>query len=206
MTPSRLKELVREKYNSFRQGKDFIERSFVIVSSALFLVVALFYGFFVAPPITMFSLNGSIFTITSGDSVLTVAEHLKEGSIIRSSFCFRMAVKILGRDGKIIAGDYYFNRPVNCFGAVARITNGDHGLTPFKVTIPEGLSVPEVGDLFKKKFPNFDSKEFVAMAKIKEGYLFPDTYMFFPNVTPNGVVRVLEANFQNKIQSLQDEI
>ncbi len=49
---------------------------------------------------------------------------------------------------------------------------------------------------------NFNSAEFLSLASTSEGYLFPDTYFFAPNVTPSNVIATMKANFDQKIESI----
>ena len=55
-----------------------------------------------------------------------------------------------------------------------------------------------------KKFSKFDPKDFISNAK--EGYLFPDTYLFLPNSEITQVLSFMKNNFDKKIQSIESEI
>jgi len=47
----------------------------------------------------------------------------------------------------------------------------------------------------------------MAVAEGQEGYLFPDTYFFPPDITPEGVVKIMKENFETKVRpELRDEI
>lgn len=48
------------------------------------------------------------------------------------------------------------------------------------VTIPEGFDNSEIAGAFALKLLNFNQSNFLLKATDKEGYLFPDTYFFFP--------------------------
>ena len=75
-----------------------------------------------------------------------------------------------------------------------------------KITIPEGYNVADIAGMLGTRFPGFDSSNFIALAKDKEGFLFPDTYNFFPSVKPMQVVDVMSKNFYKKIKSLEPDI
>ena len=60
--------------------------------------------------------------------------------------------------------------------------------------------------IFKKSIPSFDEEKFMEETQKDEGYLFPDTYLFFPNVTTEEITRTLKSNFNKKTESLGGEI
>ena len=60
--------------------------------------------------------------------------------------------------------------------------------------------------ILQKDIPGFDAPYFVKIAHDKEGYLFPDTYYFLPNVTADDVVSAMSNNFNQKIATLDSDI
>ena len=52
---------------------------------------------------------------------------------------------------------------------------------------------------------SFDEEKFMEETQKDEGYLFPDTYLFFPNVTTEEITRTLKSNFNKKTESLGGE-
>lgn len=73
------------------------------------------------------------------------------------------------------------------------------------LTIPEGYTVHQIGELFEKA-GLFKKEEFVTLAQNEEGFLFPDTYRFFKNTTPEKVVEKMKNNFESKIAEFLSEI
>jgi UPF0755 protein len=72
------------------------------------------------------------------------------------------------------------------------------------VTIPEGLRSEEIAARFASglyKDSSFTS-EFLKAAKGKEGYLFPDTYLFPLDVTPTTIMQKMTETFTAKTQGL----
>jgi UPF0755 protein len=67
-------------------------------------------------------------------------------------------------------------------------------------TIPEGSSVQEIAEIVKNNYPTFDSARFIALAREREGYLFPDTYKFGADVQPEKIIGILTSTFDQKIQ------
>src|SRR3989344_4204550 len=73
------------------------------------------------------------------------------------------------------------------------------------ITIPEGYTVTQMGELFEKE-SLFSKEEFEKIAKNDEGFLFPDTYQFFKNTTPEKVMEKMKKNFDAKVADFLSEI
>lgn len=73
------------------------------------------------------------------------------------------------------------------------------------ITLPEGYSVKQMGEVFENK-NLFSKEEFLNFAQDKEGYLFPDTYKFFKNTTPEKVIEKMKNNFEAKVAEFLPEI
>jgi UPF0755 protein len=145
---------------------------------------------------------GTVVRIPKNTSLGEVADLFAEKKVITSPFLFKAAVVAFHGQNRIVAGDYAFSEPQNLWTIVRRLSTGDQGLSPIKVTIPEGSTVTDIAWLVLKKIPEFDAPYFVKIAESQEGYLFPDTYFFYPNTTPEEVVATLRKNFTNKFQDL----
>lgn len=57
-----------------------------------------------------------------------------------------------------------------------------------------------------KSVPGFDRNAFFENWSSKEGFLFPDTYYFFPNVTTQAIGEKMLATFSRRIEPLESEI
>jgi UPF0755 protein len=147
---------------------------------------------------------GHIVTIEEGQSLSSVANELHDLGLIRSPFLFKVLGKIRGAQVK--AGKYVFAQPVGLLRVEERVQDGAFGIVPTKVTFIEGSTVRDMARTLKKAFPDFDADAFLAEAIPLEGYLYPDTYQFFPDVTPHEVVVRLYANFSAHEEALNDQI
>lgn len=157
---------------------------------------------FVLPP---FSKAPEMVTVSSGSSVDTVARLLEENNIIRSADFFSLVVRFWYRS-HVVAGVYDFKERPSVFGVAARLSSGDTGVPLIKVTIPEGVSAREIALILTKSLPNFDGQAFLVLAKNEEGYLFPETYLFSADISPEGVVRAMREEFQKQTAPLQAEV
>ncbi|MFA6536011.1 MAG: endolytic transglycosylase MltG [Candidatus Paceibacterota bacterium] len=150
--------------------------------------------------------KSTLIAVSKGQGLSSIAKTLKAAHIIRSEFWFKGLVVISGGSRGAQAGDYNFDIPQNIFVVADRIARGVYNLKQIKVTIPEGLSNLEVAKIFSVNLPRFNSKEFLNLAKSKEGYLFPDTYWFLPNVSGAEIISAMSDNFDKQIISITDQI
>ncbi len=139
-------------------------------------------------------------TIHDGKSLTEIAADLEKQHIIRSPFWFNNFVIILKRERRIVGGVYYFDHPMSVYQIAKRLTRGTYNVEQLKTTIPEGSSVPEIGNIIKKKYPEFDQERFVTLAEPKEGYLFPDTYLLGASPQSEKVIEMLTSTFDKKMQ------
>ncbi|GMQ95318.1 MAG: endolytic transglycosylase MltG [Patescibacteria group bacterium] len=149
---------------------------------------------------------GEIVVVEEGTTLSSISKGLKSASVIRSRFLFESFVVLFAGDGGAIAGEYFLKKPMSSFGVARRIAGGQYGLAPVSITIPEGSTVRDIAELFAVKFPEFEEEEFLSITRRKEGYLFPDTYLFLPNVHADQVVREMEENFRERIGVIEKEI
>jgi UPF0755 protein len=147
----------------------------------------------------------AIVNIKPSTGLSAISKSLLDKRIIKSEFLFKSVTVLMGAYKKTQAGEYLFNEPESVVRIAYRISKGIHGLSKIKVSIYEGADTIAMGKIIKQSIPEFDDKTFVAEAKQYEGYLFPDTYFFYPNVSPEEVVEVLSKNFEDKVV-FEDEV
>lgn len=152
------------------------------------------------------------FTITRGESLLSVASRLETEKLIRSSRFLVGLSKIRGTETLFQAGSYLVPK-----GKTARqihdfFISGSQVL--HRITIPEGWTLSRVASYFAEK--TITSREdFLGAAKnpelldrlnipadSAEGYLFPDTYLFPVDFPAEKIVTRLVDNFFLKIREI----
>lgn len=178
---------------------------YVVVLVMLVIIVTVFAYYKLVPPPTDFP-SDSMILIEDGSSLSSVADLLKEKNIIRSPILFQMSTILYGGERSIIDGYYGFTTPIPVNEVARRIVRGDRQLPQTKITIPEGFSLKQMAEVYDAKLENFDKDAFFELTKGKEGYLFPDTYFFFPFETEKEVVQKMSAVFDKKIIALQGGI
>lgn len=145
-------------------------------------------------------------SIESGQTLFSISKELYDDGAISSQRIFEMLMLSLGSDKNISHGEYYFEKPVGVLTLALRISGRNYGIDLARVTFPEGFTNKQIGERLEKELHNFDNDTFMKLAKGKEGYLFPDTYTFFPWSTPESVFESLTTNFDKKIEPLQSDI
>lgn len=149
--------------------------------------------------------NHHIVTIEKGTSVAEVATLFKEEGIVRSATTLEFLLRAFSDNGAI-AGDYFFDKRMSVFSVARRIAIGAYGLTPIRVQIFEGETRFDIARKLAGLADNFDTEDFLVRTEALEGFLFPDTYFFLPNVKPKEVVQTLQDTFNKRITEIQDEI
>lgn len=173
----------------------------ILISICIVLAAVLFAWVWVTSPNTHLETPVQ-FTITEGQSLKQVTQSLRNEGIIKSRTISNILVMITASDAKIVSGTYLFDTPPSMFEVVERITTGDFGIETIKVRIPEGATVEQIGELFEQEFPYFEKEAFYQLAEGKEGYLFPDTYLFLETVKAHEVLAKLQDTFSERTAEL----
>ncbi len=147
------------------------------------------------------------FVIKKGLTTAQISKKLEEENIIRSSFAFKFYVQFRGLSDKIKAGEYNLSPSDNLYEIVHNLIKGPDLIW---VTLPEGLRIEEMGIKLAKDLEVQDKKafykEFLKASAGKEGYLFPDTYLFSRETLPSNIVSILYDNFKRKISPFEADI
>ena len=178
-----------------------------IKKAVSFSVVLLFFTTYlvlVSPP-PRFPV-GHIITIENGTILKDIATNLESEDVIRSPFLFRGAVILLGGEKSADAGGYYLYEKEGVFSIAYRIAYGKFGLTPIKVRVPEGLNTKELTLHLSNSIDTFDMPKFLSLSEKDEGYLFPDTYHFLPNVSEKEVYQTMKNTFTIRLEEINKEV
>ncbi len=203
--------MMREREVPVRK-KSYVLRFFVLLLCVAAIVGSVAYEYAQSP--SEFT-SGTVVHVTKNATLSTIAKELVDGHIIKSSVAFRLAIELTGRGAGVNAGDYLFTSPSTVWRVASRLIHNEQGFNPIKVTLPEGSTVHDMGDILKKSLSissssesvfSFNEKEFLSLASTSEGYLFPDTYLFIPNTTPAAVLAELTDTFNDKVSTLEPDV
>jgi UPF0755 protein len=150
------------------------------------MFIVLYFGYFLMSP-AGFDREEEVFIVRKGSGLRSVATQLEKRKLIKSKDLFIIWAFLKGGSRAIKAGEYGLNRTMAPVRIYAILTSGAVKTHP--QTVPEGLSVDQIADLFAAK-RLVDKQEFMGLAMDKgfaashkidglstEGYLFPDTYV-----------------------------
>lgn len=171
----------------------------LVIRISFLLPFLLIYFIFTAP------LNSKdvLIHVSSGQTVFSLANDLRDKNVIRYPYIFRGFVKILKKGKGIIAGDYFIKKSSPVWRVAWQLGRGYYNIDSIKITIREGLTNEEIANVIDGKLVNFSKEEFLRLTIDKQGYLFPDTYMFFPLDTTEDVIKKLSNNFKRKTDNLE---
>lgn len=156
------------------------------------------------------------FAIPEGATTSWVAAKLYQNKIIRNPTLFRFYARSHDLDKRIATGTYKVSSELSVPEILRRLTSGEQVTKRF--TIPEGLTVKEIaarlerqniasGQAFLHELQNgefgytFLPRDLVGPARF-EGYLFPDTYQVFPDVSVHAVIEGMLRRFATVSQEL----
>jgi UPF0755 protein len=158
--------------------------------------------------------------VKQGDSMSGVVQRLNQAKLIKGGKGLLLLSRVVGKDRHIQVGRYDFEKGVTLHRIFTKLTSGD--VTLKQVTIPEGRTIKQTAGILQREI-QIDSSEFVRIAtdgqftksmgvqaRNLEGYLFPDTYRFSWETTPEKVAQILVEQFRkiyaDSLRGRADEI
>lgn len=147
-----------------------------------------------------------------GQSVSSLAKTLEEKGLIRSPVFFKLFIKLSGSDAKLKAGSYRIKPNLSAIQIAKLFIDGR--VSTIRITIPEGYTARQIAALLEQegitsakafndavKSPDL-LKEIGIPALSAEGFLFPDTYLFSESTSAEEIVRLMTANFFEKLKNV----
>ncbi|HOM99682.1 MAG TPA: endolytic transglycosylase MltG [Acidobacteriota bacterium] len=143
--------------------------------------------------------------IPEGTSVRRIGVLLEEARVVRSAQIFTVYARLT--DGSPLqAGVYRFDKAESLEEVIRKLRRGE--TLQVRVTIPEGSDLVQIAVILAKErvaqIEDFmeaaanpeEIRDLDPQATDLEGYLFPDTYFFPPDVSAPQIVRRMVANFR----------
>lgn len=147
--------------------------------------------------------------IPHGSSPDETLARVADAGVIRRTWPLRLYIRLTGAAPRLKAGEYRFPTPISPLGVLRKLEEGEQRLSRF--TVIEGwtrwdiaaamLRIPEL------KLQNADEalallnditpiRDLDPEARNLEGYLYPDTYNFPPDTTPQKMVATMVQRFR----------
>lgn len=169
------------------------------------------------------------FTIEPGENVSDIAKHLEEQKFISNSFVFRLYAKWTATDRDFQTGVFELRPGMSMAALATALTSPDVGVTRVTIIegwtlrdiafLFENKGMMQAEEIFEqaglqavdyaplsminpanKWKEQFDFLEDNPQNVSLDGYLFPDTYYFFTDVSAEEVVERMLRNFDNKLK------
>lgn len=198
-------------FKKIRIGLTFI-LVFIIIGLIAFGIV--WFTFFTAPNFSQIKIDeprfgahgAAVIYVTSSTTPIILANELKAKGLIKSPGTFLSIIEKFNLGKKIKQGIYVFGEPQNVLGIADRVSKGEYGYEQVRVTIPEGYTTYSIAGLLPEKLVDIKKEDFMKASNGLEGYLFPDTYFFYPYATSSAVIEMMLNNFDRRISGLEKEL
>ena len=149
--------------------------------------------------------------IKSGQSFKSFSEKLYKDGIIKYLYKFNLFARVKGYDKKIKAGEYILSPSMTPYKILQTMVTWKVCL--YKITIPEGYNIHQIASITGKTGLCTET-EFISSAtnslfvhnegidaETFEGYLFPDTYFFSKDVSPEKIISAMVKEFRSVFTS-----
>ncbi len=140
--------------------------------------------------------------VREGATLTEVIDSLCNHEVIPSRFNMKATALLYGAERKIKAGKYKIPNGLSYIQLVQLLVNGSP-VSQKLVSIPEGIWQPKLASIVQKEL-GIDSTEFMELSYDQnflrsigvnsftlEGYLLPETYYFFVDISPVNFIRKL---------------
>ena len=157
--------------------------------------------------------------IKEGSSLSVIADTLKDEGVISNKFRFIVQVIVSGNKSAMRFGKYDFKKGMDYGDIIDVMIHEGAKKETVTLTVPEGFSVENIKDrmielgigteetvqaALKADYPfEFISKIPVLEGQTYrlEGFLFPSTYEFFSDVTPEKVIETMLSEFEKQYRA-----
>jgi UPF0755 protein len=182
-----------------------------IVAAVLIIFV---YAF---RPADIFNASTVRVTIPEGSSARSVESLLRANKVLPQRSAFLITLKLFNLGDRIKAGDYAFSPSDPLLTVISKLVAGRTlPAQEIRVAFPEGTSIYKMGTILKEKgfkhssqFQRLVYEGITADLRLRhwklfkyipseslEGYLFPDTYDFFPDASAEALAEVMLDRFE----------
>jgi UPF0755 protein len=188
-------------------------RKYLVFLSAFFILFIAAAGGYIwyrgsisAPSVSEDSVR---FVITKGSSANKIGSDLEEAGLIKSALAFKFYTQLNDIAGSLPPGEFSVPQNLGLEGLIAHLMKGPSELW---VTIPEGLRREEVVEkvIVQLGLPEDEAisfrEEFLSLTRNDEGHLFPDTYLFPKDATPQAVSNKLISTYETKFDYSGDGV
>ena len=201
------------------------------ILAVIFIGIGIFFWWSCITPVDSDNQDTMTVVIEEGSGRRDIAKQLKQENLIRSELVFSLYSFF---SNSLKAGEYELSSSMSIRDIIGVLSDGGENTEEVRVVIPEGLNIDEIDAIlteskvlqegeFKNELKDENGADlstsqafeeygdrFAFLQTINsptlEGFLFPDTYNFFIDTTPQDVVEKMLHNYQQKTESLLESI
>lgn len=175
-----------------------MSKIFLIAGAGLIILTAPFVAYYLSPVDAL--AKNQDFRVEKGWGIQEISGALKDVELIKSSKIFLIYAVLSGSARQLKAGDYKLSKSMSLSKIVSNLETGPEEDVEIVVKQGDTLAGVEKKLAQSKILPLGKLSKFPG--KSLEGFLFPDTYRFFPNSPASEVVKRFLSNFNDKAMSV----
>lgn len=158
--------------------------------------------------------------VKDGESLNGVLNNLGESGVLRNKFLLKLDLKLKRKDINLKPGNYTVDSDSSFNNILDILQRENLSSSQIVISIPEGKTIDDIASILKKNgmfskdefieaIKNYKLPDYVSDNKNKkynlEGFLFPDTYYFDKDSTPDDVIYAMLTNFEKKMDEIEKE-
>ncbi|MDR1453710.1 MAG: endolytic transglycosylase MltG, partial [Candidatus Margulisbacteria bacterium] len=219
---SKFKKYLNKANSYLRKNRRFLRQVFYRYVLPAVLLLTLWSTVFLGAD-NSFSRRAFLLKVPRNSTAQDVVAALHANGLVRNKFNTRLAVRLGRYDRRLHAGEFVLS-PRLPLKRIMETLGERHGLSltsSKQVVIPEGYSLQEIvaaldkagvagkkvfADYFAAYDPQYWRERYPFLVDNKltgavffEGYLYPDTYIFAEDTTPQAVLDFMLGRFEKKI-------
>jgi len=185
---------------------------FIIIIFSVLFVTGFFYFRYQIYDYSPGCSGKKSFVVGKGEGVSEVSERLSKEDFISGKIYFYYYMKKNNLLDKILPGDYSLSGNLTIPEIAVILTQEE--INSVKITFPEGWTSKQIAERLENN--GLDGEGFLKLVsnpgeilneapilseygvKNLEGYLFPDTYFFKKEASPNEIISKMLRNFENR--------
>jgi UPF0755 protein len=169
----------------------------ILFISALIGAVCIWWYLSNTTPVSQLKNPTQTFVVPKGQSTRTILKRLQQDKIIKSSLAAEIYLLLIQQRQGFQAGSFELSGSMQLNEVASSLRRGT---VDIKATIPEGFRSEQIVDELIKSglLANLNKQDLYQKFKTKEGQLFPDTYFFPKESTPEEITDIMVNTFSQK--------
>ncbi|MFR8011567.1 MAG: endolytic transglycosylase MltG [Clostridia bacterium] len=205
-------------------------RKRIAIASALlgvfFTVLLSVYAIFCVQDVLAIGVSEESVRVEIPENATTsqIIDILEDNGLVKNGLFCKLFAQFRGYENNYVGGVYTVDSNIGVEGMLYLFKEKPQSAAEVQVTIPEGWTVDQIvtrlsemgvcsADSLYDTLENTDYSSYPFIAALQEGdingryyllegYLFPDTYMFYVDSNPNDVVKKMLDNYESKISDI----